>query len=241
MEKNMLTKSGIRALLFLGLAFYPVAGVFGQHDHDHDHGQHDHSQHDDEHGEDMGGMPEMLPWLAEMFEACQKYSQPDEHHQMLAKMSGEWDTTITFYMMGPDKPGMVSKGHSTCRMVNDGRTMLEHATGEGMSPEEAFEGWGMHGYDRMKGKYVSTWADNHGTGIMMSEGEADASGKVITFRAEMDDPRGGGRKMNMRNVLTISDSPMLVFYHTDPEGKEIKVMDIVYNRAGKRASAGSMD
>jgi len=40
-----------------------------------------------------------------------------------------------------------------------------------------FEGWGLMGYDNQKQEFVSTWADNMGTGIAMATAKADPSGK----------------------------------------------------------------
>ena len=112
----------------------------------------------------------------------------------------------------------------------DGRYCQELASGQMMGAP--FNGMGITGYDNVLGKYVSTWIDNMGTGIMSSQGTADASGKVITFVGTTSDPVSG-KPSKMRMVTTIADDDhhTLDMYGIPPGGKkEMKTMTIEYTR-----------
>ena len=56
---------------------------------------------------------------------------------------------------------------------------------------ETFNGIGFIGYDNVSKKYVSTWMDTAGTGMMWSTGTMDASGKVLSMKATVNDPSTG--------------------------------------------------
>jgi hypothetical protein len=82
------------------------------------------------------------------------------------------------------------------------------------------------------GKYVSTWIDNFGTGMMRSEGTADASGKAIHWTSTMNDPITGKPSMeHMTTTWTDDNHYTLEMWSTPPGAKrEIKTMTIEYSR-----------
>jgi hypothetical protein len=101
-----------------------------------------------------------------------------------------------------------------------------------------FNGVGVTGFDNVIGKYVWTWIDNMGTGIMTGVGTADASGKVLTMIGTMNDPMTG-KPSKSRMVTTIIDDDHHTFemFGTPPGGKkEVKMMTIDYVRAQGSAS-----
>ncbi len=57
--------------------------------------------------------------------------------------------------------------------------MQEDFSGEFMG--KPFHGIGITGYDNLKKKYVGSWIDDMGTGLFISEGDADAEGFVVHF------------------------------------------------------------
>ena len=84
-----------------------------------------------------------------------------------------------------------------------------------------------------KKKFVATWIDNMGTGIMFMEGSYDPAAKAFTYTAEEE--MIPGMKMKVREVVKIVDAN----HHTlewfeDRGGKEVKTMEINYTRAGKK-------
>ncbi len=49
---------------------------------------------------------------------------------------------------------------------------------DGKMKDMTFKGMGIEDYDNVKKKFVGTWVDNMGTGIMMSEGRYDVATKT---------------------------------------------------------------
>jgi hypothetical protein len=148
---------------------------------------------------------------------------------MLKTMEGEWNATIKS-QMDPSAPMTTEQASCTVTTLMDGRYSQEVATGSMMGAP--FNGMGITGYDNVMGKFVSMWIDNMGTGIMKSEGTADASGKVITWSGVMSDPVTG-KQTKERMVTTIVDNDHHTFemYGTPPGGKkEMKMMTIEYTR-----------
>ena len=164
-----------------------------------------------------------------MMEKMTKAATPGPQHGMLKKMAGEWNAKVTS-QMDPSQPAQVENSTSTQTMLMDGRYCQEVVSGQMMG--QPFSGMGLTGYDNVLGKYVSTWNDNLGTGIMTSTGTADASGKVITWAGVMSDPMTG-KASKERMVTTIVDNDHHTFemYGTPPGGKkEMKMMTIEYSR-----------
>src|SRR5215470_4588351 len=57
------------------------------------------------------------------------------------------------------------------------------------------QGMAVEGYDNVKKKFVSSWIDNMGTAIMISEGTYDAGAKTLTYTAETEMMPGMKTKM----------------------------------------------
>ncbi len=164
-----------------------------------------------------------------MMEAWKKMSEPGEFHAHLKPLVGRWSQVVK-HRMAPDQPWEESGGTTEYRWILDGRFLLEKVKGE-MMEGVAFEGLGILAYDKVKKKYVSVWADNFGTGFMISEGTCDASGKVITYRGEYADPMSGQTK-RQKSILRIinNDKHVFVMYDTTPDGKEFKSLEITFTR-----------
>jgi hypothetical protein len=164
-----------------------------------------------------------------MMEKMTKAATPGAPHAMLAKMAGEWTATVKF-QMDPSQPWQEATGASVVTVLMDGRYIQEANTSVMMGMP--FSGMGVTGYDNVLGKYVSTWIDNMGTGIMTSTGSADASGKVITWNGVMSDPVTG-KAAKARMITTVMDDNHHTFemYSTPPGAKkEMKTMSIDYVR-----------
>jgi hypothetical protein len=173
--------------------------------------------------------PKMTAEQQAMMEKMTKAATPGPQHEMLKKMAGEWNAKVTS-QMDPSQPAQVEQSTSTFTMLMDGRYCQEVTSGQMMG--QPFSGMGLTGYDNVLGKYVSTWVDNFGTGIMTSVGTPDASGKVITWIGTMSDPVAG-KPTKERMVTTIKDDDHHTFemYGTPPGGKkEMKMMTIEYSR-----------
>ena len=181
------------------------------------------------------GPPQMSAEQKAMMDKMAKAATPGPQHAMFAKMAGEWSCTVKF-QMDPSQPWQESQSTATITTLMDGRYIQEVDSGQMMGAP--FSGMGLYGFDNVSGKYVSTWIDNMGTGIMTSVGTADASGKVINWNATMNDPVTG-KASKSRMITTIVDNDHHTFEMFGvPHGgkKETKMMTIDYVRKSDSAS-----
>lgn len=171
---------------------------------------------------------EMTPEEAAMMEAWTKAATPNENHQRLAEFQGTWSVTSRWWS-APGAPPQESTGTSTYEMVMDGRYLKETVKSQWM--DTPFEGIGLTGYDNLKNAYVSSWIDNMGTGIMMSEGKWDAATKTYTWTGEyMDAMTGKPKKIRMTTRIESPTKHVGAFYDVGPDGKEYRSMELVYTK-----------
>ena len=173
--------------------------------------------------------PKMTAEQQAMMDKMMKAATPGASHEILKKMAGEWNCTVK-YQMDPSKPMQESQSTSTITSLMEGRYSQEVTSGQMMGMP--FSGMGLYGYDNVIGKYVSVWIDNMGTGIMKSEGTADASGKVITWVGSMSDPMTGKPTKERMVTTWVDDNHYTVEMYGVPPGakKEMKTMTIDYMR-----------
>ena len=173
--------------------------------------------------------PQMSVEQQAMMDKMAKAAMPGPQHALLTKMAGEWSCTVKL-QMDPSQPWQESQSTATITGLMDGRYVQEVDSGQmsGMP----FSGMGLYGFDNVSGKYVSSWIDNMGTGIMTSVGTPDASGKVINWIATMNDPATGKPgKARMVTTIVDDDHHTLEMYGTPPGSKkEMKTMTIDYVR-----------
>ena len=160
-------------------------------------------------------------------EAMMKAAMPGEFHAKLKVLDGKWDALVKSYM----DPGSPTETKGTCerKWIMDGRFLQEDHIGDFMGTP--FKGFAITGYDNVLKKYVSFWIDNMGTGFMNSTGSVDAAGKTFTFEGEFANPMTG-KMCKTRMVHKIADDRKTTFemYGPDPEGKEMKMMEITYTK-----------
>ena len=173
--------------------------------------------------------PKMTAEQQAMMEKMTKAATPGPQHAAMKKWAGDWECVAKF-QMDPSQAWQEARTTATITSLMDGRYVQEVASGEMMGMP--FSGMGLYGYDNVIGKYVSTWIDNMGTGIMKSEGTADAGGKVIRWSGSMSDPVTG-KPSKARMVTTMIDDDHHTFdMYSVPPGakKEMKTMTIEYSR-----------
>ncbi len=169
------------------------------------------------------------PSQDEMMKAYQAAATPGPQHAMLAKSAGSWTCTVKSWMDPAGEP-MVSEGTEEAEMIYGGRYLQSHFKGSMMG--QPFEGMGLMGYDNVKKKYVGTWLDTMSTGIMPYEGDYDPQKKEIVCHGEFADA-GTGQMQTCRLVSRFVNDNQHVFemWGPDPSGKDVKWMEITYNRA----------
>ncbi|MEZ6102296.1 MAG: DUF1579 domain-containing protein [Pirellulaceae bacterium] len=148
-------------------------------------------------------------------------------HEVFATMEGKWNADITSFM-GPGGKTEKSTGTATFRRIFGGRYLIEevNATFGG----KAFEGMGTFGFDNSIQKYVTTWIDNMGTGIMRGEATLDETTETMTEHLEGNGPGGQTYKMKSIYHRESENHIRLTMYMLGPEQAETKVMEIIYKR-----------
>lgn len=185
------------------------------------------------------GQPQMqLPegWTEADMQACVTAGMPGPMHEHLARDAGEWEGVTTMWM-GPGAEPVTSTCTSTYTTIMDGRYVKCQTKGE-MPGMGMFNGLGIYGYDNVSQKFVSTWIDNHGTGIGVGTGELSGDGKTITWTFTFNCPINK-KPVTMREVETRTgpDTKTLEMFGADPKtGKEYQVMKIEYTRKGASAA-----
>ena len=178
------------------------------------------------------GMPAMkLPkgWTMDDMQACMLAGTPGEMHAKLNHGVGTWAGKSTMWM-GPDMDPTVSDVTSVVTGIMDGRYVQTNFSGD-MPGMGAYKGMGIAGYDNVSQKYIGTWIDNCGTGIMNGTGELSKDGKSMTWTYNFNCPITK-KPAIMKQVETFNgDSMTLTMYMNEPHsGKEYKCMQIDYTK-----------
>lgn len=172
---------------------------------------------------------------AAMMEQMMELAKLSDNHKLLASLAGTWTYTVKMWM-DPKAPATESKGTATRKAIMDGRYFVGDFTGkmqmpgaDGKMKDMTFKGMSIEGYDNVKKKFISTWCDNMGTGIMMSEGTYDPSAKTFTYTGEYE--AMPGIKSRVREMLKIADANHHDFeFYEDRGAGEMKSMEISYTR-----------
>jgi len=149
---------------------------------------------------------------------------------------GAWAYSVKWWM-SPDAAPSESTGTSLARAVMGGRYIVTDHTGKMQTPgpdgkvmDMEFKGMAVEGYDNVKKKFVSSWIDNMGTGIMNSQGTYDAGTKTFTYLAEYEPMPGMKTRMRQLIKVTDKDHRTMAFFEDRGTGKEVKTMEIKYTR-----------
>jgi hypothetical protein len=177
----------------------------------------------------------------EMMKQMMEISKLNENHKLLGDMNGNWNYAIKMWMApDPNAKPQESKGTATRKSAMDGRYVVMDVTGKMQMPDQngkmkdmQFKGMGVEGYDNVKQKFVSSWIDNMGTGIQLSDGTYDPATKTLTYTSEIE--MMPGMKTPVREVIKLTDKDhMMLEWYENHGGQEKKTMEIAYTRAGKK-------
>ncbi len=164
----------------------------------------------------------------ERMKKWQAFASPGSMHQKLAERAGKWKNRAKMWMK-PGSPPVETRSSSETKMILGGRYLKMFY--EGSVSNMPFKGISIAGYDNHKKKFFSIWIDTMGTGVLLSEGQYDATGKILTEIGEMDDV-ATGQKLKMKIVTTMldRDSYKLEMYSHYPGRKPFKSMELISNR-----------
>jgi hypothetical protein len=169
-------------------------------------------------------------WTEADMQKCLAAATPGKMHQYLAKSVGSWHGKQTLWMFGGSDP-ITSECASTVATIMEGRYTRCEVTGElpGMGP---YNGLGLYGFDNVSGQFVSTWIDNHNTGIMTGAGQLSADGKTLTWTYNHTCPiTQKPAVLRELEIITGDNTKTLEIFATDPKtGKEFQTMRIEFTR-----------
>lgn len=159
--------------------------------------------------------------------ALAAYMTPGTVHEMLSKANGTWDAEISFYTT-PDSPS-VDTVICENKMILGGRYQQSNYRGSlgGM----AFEGISTLAYDNSRKKYINTWIDNMGTGMVYLEGTFDDAAKTLTLKGKAVDVNTGKAILVRETTKIIDENHQEIEMFDTKEGKEMKTMVIKLTRS----------
>jgi len=163
---------------------------------------------------------------AKMMELYMKMAKPGKPHQELARLVGQWNVEMSSYCT-PGNP-MTTKGSATFETILGGRFVLQRQKAD-MGNGMTMEGFQILGYDNVQKKYVGVWLDNWSTGIHASTGQVDENGQVCMQGLMKDAMTPEGRPFRSVQKQAGNDK-FTIELHDTKDGKEFKMMDIVYTR-----------
>ena len=163
-----------------------------------------------------------------MMAAWQTAMTPSDGHNRLEPMVGSWRALTTMVMM-PGAPPETNEGISEHRWVLGGRYLEQHYTGQSMGMP--FEGIGLTAYDNVQRKYVGTWIDSFGTGVMNWAGIGRPTDEAIDSVATAVDPWGKPMRFECKLRIQDRDHHSYEMWTKAPNGKKFRMMFVDYTRA----------
>jgi hypothetical protein len=160
------------------------------------------------------------------------YAALEAPHKMMATWNGVWEGEMSMWNEQDTVP-MVAKGIATNKMILGGR--YQESTYKANMMGMAFEGMGLTAFDNAKKVFITTWADNVGTGLMVLEGPWDETTRIMTLKGKMVDPAAGSdREIEVREVYKVIDNNhhKMQMFTNGVDGKERKMIEINYTRKG---------
>jgi len=137
-----------------------------------------------------------------------------EHEHLLAFV-GRWELTVE---------GASEKGVAEIKSILGGRFITEDV--KIPFGEFDMEWHGVLGYDRVKKQYTGVWFDNMNNTTRADTGEADETGRIISFRGK----HAGNAKFLWRISRDGENAMTIEMFQVDEDGQETPVMNVVGTR-----------
>ncbi len=137
-------------------------------------------------------------------------------HKNFLPMVGTFACEMNF-IMAPGQAPDVSDAKVVNTLILGGRFMQTQTSGEleMFGNKIDFEGFGLLGFDKGKGEYVSTWCDSMTTSLIVATGKPGDDAKTISVVGASQSPMG---EVQMKTVYEIEsdDKYTMVFYQAMP-------------------------
>lgn len=128
------------------------------------------------------GQPD-APDPQEMMKLWEKYSTPDEHHEALGRLIGEWDYEARVVLAGMESS---DKGTSSCRWVVP--DLWVGCENQGTFMGKPYYSFHLNGFDKFKKNWVVATVDSSNSALNVTSGVVvDPSGKVESLYGTIDE------------------------------------------------------
>ncbi len=162
-------------------------------------------------------------------EELTSFANPGPRHRGFEYFAGRWTSRTRAWADPNAKPAEFS-GSAEYHTILGGRFLqLESRSLVG---DIESHGLGLYGYDNFKVKYSFYFIHDGDTQALTGFGDADSTGKQITFEVAMDMPSTGERATPLRALLRQlgPDRHAFEMFEKQADGREWKVLEITYER-----------
>lgn len=136
------------------------------------------------------------------------FDKPNENHDWLARLAGEWESTSEC-SMGPGQEMVKSTARMSCRMLG-GLWLLAESTSDGPDGEPMTSIMTV-GYDTVKGRYAGTFLASMMAYLWPYEGQRDASGTKLPLDSVGPKFDGSGMTDYRDTIEIVSDDEWLFY------------------------------
>ncbi|MFH2037426.1 MAG: DUF1579 family protein [Candidatus Zixiibacteriota bacterium] len=171
----------------------------------------------------------------EMIDQSMALATPGPEHQILEKMSGDWNLEIKFWTE-PGGDAVLSNGTCQIKPILGGRFYESKSeSGVGLS---AMETLNIMGFDRRYKKYTYIGFDNFGTYFVTAEGTYDEIENRFKLQGTDYDPILNNTQVYDMITTFIDDNKFVwELYYTNPEltkgADKFKMIEVTYTRQTK--------
>jgi hypothetical protein len=165
---------------------------------------------------------------ADPMKAWQDFMTPGPMHQWMSKHVGTWEAEISQWM-DPSAPPNKTKATDVVKMSMNGLYQVAEFSSTMMGMP--MMGQSTLGYDNAKKKFVLSWIDNLGSGIVYMTGTYDEATKTMELKGKQTDPMTGkDSDIRQVNKYMDADTYTMAMYGTGMDGKEMKFMEGTFKR-----------
>lgn len=177
----------------------------------------------------FGPAEDKAPDMAAMMQQAARFTQPGEHHKVLDKFIGKWNTEMRMFMGSQSMPG--EPGTSEFTWLMPGRYVQMNGTGSMMKQPLQF--FYVLGYDNFKQSYVTTALSSMDTAMLHFEGDLTQDQKSLISYGTLDEYLTGEHDKMVKSVWRfVSADKLILEVHDLPIGEtNTKVFEIEYTRA----------
>lgn len=167
--------------------------------------------------------------MAQAMKAWEDFAKPGAEHAWMATQTGTWVCDSIKQWMDPNQPPAISSATEKITMAINGLYQMTDFTGNMMG--QPFTGHAMMGFDKMKKKFVLSWIDNMGSGIVHMEGLYNDATKTLNLSGTQSDP-GQQKETALRQEIVFDTQASFIMrmYGTGFDGKEAKFMEGTFKR-----------